>query len=164
MAKRIVTRIGNVFCVEIRNEYKCYFQYIANDWTILNSVVIRVFKRHYPMAYEPNMDEIVHDSVTFYAHTILRAGLNFGAWYKVGTSKELGDTENIMFRAFDDVNYGLRGQTKSTKWRIWKINESIQFVGEMTDAYRKYDIGFIFSYIDIVAKIETGKFFSKMLD
>ena len=25
--KRIVTKIGNVFCVEIENQYKCYFQY-----------------------------------------------------------------------------------------------------------------------------------------
>ena len=28
MAKRIVTKIGDVFCVEIGNEYKCFFQYI----------------------------------------------------------------------------------------------------------------------------------------
>ncbi len=29
--KRIITRIGDIFCIEIDNEYKCYFQYIAKD-------------------------------------------------------------------------------------------------------------------------------------
>ena len=43
MAKRIVTKIGYVFCVEIDNKYKCFFQYVANDMTQLNSSVIRVF-------------------------------------------------------------------------------------------------------------------------
>ena len=28
MAKRIITKVGDVFCVEIDNEYKCFFQYI----------------------------------------------------------------------------------------------------------------------------------------
>ncbi len=59
MAKRIVTKIGDVFCVEVDNEYKCFFQYVANDMTVLNSSVIRVFKEHYPIDYKPNLDEIV---------------------------------------------------------------------------------------------------------
>ena len=72
MAKRIVTKIGDVFCVEVDNEYKCFFQYVANDMTVLNSSVIRVFKEHYPIDYKPNLDEIVRGNVHFYAHTILR--------------------------------------------------------------------------------------------
>ena len=28
MAKRIITKVEDVFCVEIGNEYKCFFQYI----------------------------------------------------------------------------------------------------------------------------------------
>ena len=31
MAKRIVTKIGDVFCVDIDNQCKRYFQYIVND-------------------------------------------------------------------------------------------------------------------------------------
>lgn len=42
--KRIVTRIGNVFCAEIDNECKRFFQYVANDIECLNSSVIRVFR------------------------------------------------------------------------------------------------------------------------
>ena len=102
--KRIVTKIGNVFCVEIKNEFKCYFQYVANDWEQLNSSVIRVFKKRYPIESTPAIDEIIQDEISFYVHTVLRAGIANGAWYKVGTSKEVGDTKNIMFRSYEDVN------------------------------------------------------------
>lgn len=40
MGKRIVTKIGDVFCIEIDGKYKCFFQYIANDLEQLNSSVI----------------------------------------------------------------------------------------------------------------------------
>ena len=49
MAKRIVTKIGDVFCSEIDGQCKRFFQYFAIDSTMLNSSVIRVFKQHYPM-------------------------------------------------------------------------------------------------------------------
>ena len=45
MTKRIITKIGDIFCVEVDNDYKCYFQYVANDMTVLNSSVIRVFAK-----------------------------------------------------------------------------------------------------------------------
>ena len=93
MAKRIVTKIGDVFCVEIDNQCKRYFQYIVNDMEQLNSSVIRVFKLHYPIDYKPIIDDIVKDEVEFYAHTVLRAGIVNNAWYKVGKSKDLGGDE-----------------------------------------------------------------------
>ena len=80
MAKRIVTKMGDIFCVEIDNGYKRFFQYIINDIEALNSSVIRVFKTHYPMDYRPIIEEIVMDEVEFYAHTVLRAGIVYGAW------------------------------------------------------------------------------------
>ena len=93
MAKRIVTKIGNVFCAEIDNEFKCYFQYISNDLYNLNSSVIRVFKKRYPMDSNPTIDQIINDEVAFYAHTILRFGIQFNAWYKIGKSTEIGEKE-----------------------------------------------------------------------
>ena len=54
--KRVVTKIGHIFCIEIDGEYKLFFQYVANDYSYLNSSVIRVFKNKYPMDYKPNMD------------------------------------------------------------------------------------------------------------
>ena len=90
MAKRIVTRIGDIFCTEIDGEYKCYFQYIEKDLSQLNSSVIRAFKRRYPIDATPIIEEIVNDDILFYAHTVLRAGIDYNAWYKVGKYKELG--------------------------------------------------------------------------
>ena len=90
MAKRIVTKIGDVFCVEVDGRYKQFFQYIANDLTCLNSSTIRVFQKEYPMEYKPVVDDIVKDEVMFYAHTVLRFGIQEGVWYKVGKSADLG--------------------------------------------------------------------------
>lgn len=106
MAKRIVTRIGNIFCAEIDGKYKVYFQYIANDTEALNSSVIRGFKRKYPLDYKPNIDEIVKDEVVFYLHTVLREGIENGIWYKVGKSDDLElDKLNRIWFALLDSDY-----------------------------------------------------------
>ena len=104
--KRIVTKIGDVFCAEIDGQYKRFFQYFAIDSTQLNSSVIRVFKRHYPMDYVPVISDIVVGSVEFYAHTMLKGGITANAWYKIGKSSVLVDLQNIIFRVSED--YGLR--------------------------------------------------------
>lgn len=123
--KRIVTKIGNVFCVEMDGRYKCFFQYIANDIEQLNSSVIRVFRKRYPMDYKPDMDEIVAGEVAFYAHTILRAGIANGIWYKVGKTSDIGQKE------LEDVIFGTTGKIRSDvqedvdpreNWRIWDLN------------------------------------------
>ena len=97
--KRIVTKIGHVFCIEIDNQYKCYFQYICNDLHQLNSSVIRVFKKRYPMDYVPVIEDIVNDEVSFYAHTVLKFGIADGAWYRVGKSMDFSesDFDNVLF-------------------------------------------------------------------
>lgn len=156
MVKRIVTRKGDIFCVEIDNKFKVYFQYITTDMTQLNSTVIRVFKKHYPIDYIPNLNEIVKDEVHFYAHTILRQGLYDGAWYKIGSNKDVGDVDNIMFSLFRDVNYA--NKKKSYSWYIWKINQKTEFIGEMKKEYKDYDRGWVYPYTSIIGKIRTGHF------
>ncbi|TGX79996.1 hypothetical protein E5358_14065 [Palleniella muris] len=162
MQKRIVTKIGNIFCVEIDDKNKRFFQYVANDLSQLNSSVIRVFKRKYPMDYVPDMDEIVNDEVDFYAHTVLSAGIRANTWYKVGKHKDVGDTEHIMFKLFDEGN--ISHLTKSYRWYVWYINKEYVDIGEMTDEYRQLDLGLVISYDQIAAKIKTGEFTMKMLD
>ena len=162
MAKRIITKIGDVFCVEIDNEHKSYFQYVANDMTMLNSSVIRVFSRVYPSDYNPVMESIINDNVSFYAHTILRNGILYNAWYKVGNHRDVGNTSDISFRWFDELDFS--GITKSYNWSVWKINGKEQFIGEVSEAYRNIDLGIVFSYNNIVNKIKTGKFLLKHID
>ena len=162
MAKRIVTKIGYVFCIEIEGQYKCYFQYVANDLTQLNSSVIRVSKTRYPIDYVPDIEAIVNDEVYFYAHTILRVGIDAGAWYKVGKSKNIGEPDKIMFKLFSEGDYSQ--MTKSYRWYVWQLNKEHVFIGEQTDAIRGYDLGWVVPYIDIVSKIKTGKFAIRVLE
>ena len=44
MAKRIVTKMGDIFCVEIDNGYKRFFQYIINDIEALKYFVTKIYK------------------------------------------------------------------------------------------------------------------------
>ena len=162
MAKRIITKIGDIFCVEVDNEYKCYFQYVANDMTVLNSSVIRVFSKHYPMDYVPVFDDIVKDDVYFYAHTILRFGILYNAWYKVGKHPDIGNPDEITFRMYNDI--GNWNRSKSYNWVIWKINQKQEFIGEMREKYASIDLGIVLTYKDIVSKITTGSYILKHVD
>lgn len=135
MVKRIVTKIGNIFCAEIDGKYKVYFQYICSDMSQLNSSVIRVFSRRYPMDYVPKMEEIVNDEVQFYAHTILRAGIADGAWTKVGKSTDLGNGEHkqVLFgyclsTIFTKPDNRIIEVNPLEHWFIWHIGEPIQRV------------------------------------
>lgn len=139
MAKRIVTKIGNIFCAEICGKYKSYFQYIANDMTQLNSSVIRVFKRRYPLDANPKMEDVVSDDVSFYAHTVLRWGIEKGVWHKVGKSDNLGleKLSSVWFASFSTSHYDselkqLVDSNPGEYWWIWHVNQPMQHIGMLT--------------------------------
>ena len=155
--RRIVTKIGDVFCIEIDGQYKCYFQYIANDFTQLNSSVIRVFKEKYPINYIPDIDTIIKDNVSFYAHTILKIGIVDNIWCKVGKSNTIGDVSNIYFRNTDDEFMNPIPKI-SYNWFVWRIGEEFVTVGQLNDDSRKYELGTVFHYSQIVKRIRTGNY------
>lgn len=164
MAKRIITKIGNIFCVELDGGAKAYFQYIANDLYNLNSSVIRAFKTHYPLDCNPTMTQIVSDEVAFYAHTVLRAGIQFGAWYKVGKSSEIGETElkKVIFghaqahkTTFPEIKIEMVDPLKN--WWIWHVNEEHQNVGKLPKKYwNSVEPGVVFPYFEIVNRMKYG--------
>ena len=154
MAKRIVTKIGDVFCAEIEGQCKRFFQYFAIDSTMLNSSVIRVFKQHYPMDYIPDISEIIVGEVEFYAHTVLRRGIADGIWYKVGKSLELGDYQDVFFRMNGDIDRVER----SEKWYVWKIGEPFIYVGKLPEKYYEADDGSVMPYENLIARFKTGKY------
>ena len=165
MAKRIVTKVGDVFCVEIDNEYKCFFQYIEKDILQLGSSVIRAFKTRYPMDYKPVIEDIVKDEILFYAHTILRVGIEYGAWYKVGKSKELGlsGLNNVMFG--DVFNYKATPNLQLIEvdylenWTIWKVNEERINIGVLpTEYYEIIEEGGVVPYDEVVTRFRIGYF------
>ena len=165
MAKRIITKVGDVFCVEIDNEYKCFFQYIEKDILQLGSSVIRAFKTRYPMDYKPVIEDIVKDEILFYAHTILRVGIEYGAWYKVGKSKELGlsGLNNVMFG--DVFNYKATPNLQLIEvdylenWTIWKVNEERINIGVLpTEYYEIIEEGGVVPYDEVVTRFRIGYF------
>ena len=158
--KRIVTRIGNVFCAEINNEHKRFFQYVANDIEQLNSSVIRVFKNKYPIDYNPNVEDIVKDKIDFYAHTILKFGIEFNAWYKVGTSKTIGEEyKNVWFGNVSPEIYTNPYLNPAEHWIIWKINQPRIFIGKPNKEYKHLiNRGDVISYIDIINRLTFGHF------
>lgn len=153
MDKRLIRRKGDFFCVEVNSRYKIYLQYIAVDKTQLGSMVIRVFKKHYPMDECVDFDEVAMGEVWFYAHV---HGLGKKCCYKCGKSKILGDTENIMFRIPEE--FDLSKIDVSYRWYVWKINQDEVFVGRLNDVYRKYDMGEVYPITWVCEKILTGKF------
>ncbi len=162
MAKRIVTKIGDVFCVDFQDGTKGYFQYIANDLTILNSSVIRAFKTHYPKDMDISIDDIVKDEIAFYAHTVLRSGIDRNAWYKAGKSMELGigKLEKIIFGQVDENKYSDNKTIDVdplTNWSIWHINKELVNIGTLPKHYiDNIEIGYIFSSINIVHRMKSG--------
>lgn len=74
--KRVYTKIGDVYCAEIDDSFKMYFQYIMDDTSQLTSPVVRVFKTKYPLYYDPVLEDIIRDEIVFYAHVVIRWGLN----------------------------------------------------------------------------------------
>lgn len=155
MVKRIITKIGDVFSVEVSEGTQRYFQYVANDMTQLNSSVIRVFKKKYPVGQVTNFDEIANDEVDFYAHCVLRWGIELGYWQKVGKSQNIGSVE-VFFRDSDD--YGKPEIIVSNKWYVWKINKEFKFIGRLTDKYQSAEIGIVVTPEDIVKRIKTGEY------
>jgi len=157
MAKRIVTKIGDVFCVEIDGKYKCFFQYIAIDFECLNSSVIRVFKKKYTIDYEPVIDEIIDGEIMFYAHTILRVGIADNIWYKVGKSSILGNQDEIYFGLTNDEFVEPMPKV-SNNWYIWRLGEKMEKIGRLEGKHKKVEIGIVFNYRQIIDRITTGKY------
>ena len=158
MAKRVWIRKGDIFCVKIEDLYKVFFQYITDDEIWLRSRVIRVFKKRYPIDMNPEMSEIVNGEIDFYAHAMLRLGVKVGAWEKVGKSSNVGDIENVYFRCHDDVGFYNPNLKKSHRWYVWRINQPFVFIGDLTDEYRKYGIGALFPYTQILYRIQHGRY------
>lgn len=150
MKKRVIIRIGDVFCVEC-HDYKVFFQYVAIDATQLNSQVIRVFHKKYDINSNPSIEEIIKNKVDFYAHTVINIGVCKELWYKMGSCKDLGDINHIYFR--------LLHSAKENNWYVWRINEPTITIGELTEEYRLYDFGWIYACQNVIKRIKEGKYY-----
>ncbi|GAA4314462.1 hypothetical protein [Compostibacter hankyongensis] len=92
------TRIGDVFSVDIEGNYKKYFQLVAFDLAQLNSDVIRVFERKYPLNADPGLSEITNEEVVFYAHCVTKLGIKMNLWKKIGNFHNIGRIDHVLFK------------------------------------------------------------------
>ena len=143
---------GDIFCVNIDNYSKCYLQYVTDETQMLNSSFIRVFKKRYSMDETPQKEDIVKDEISFYAHTMIKVGVKQYAWHRMGNSKSVGDTVNITFRWFGEMDFSRI--SKSFSWRIWRVNKPATFIGELNEQVKKYDLGLVIPPCDIMARIK----------
>lgn len=142
------TKIGDIFVVQISDACKRYFQYIVSDLTQLNSDVIRVFKKIYPIDVEPSLTEIVSDEIDFYAHTTTIAGIELGLWKLSGNIAEVGDVENILFCSTQDL--GDKSVIISERWWVWYIGKERKYVGKWKDEYSKAEYGLVYAPKNII--------------
>ena len=155
MQKRTVIRLGDIFRVKCGDYYK-YFQYVADDMTMLNSRVIRVFKEKYPLGEIPESTEVVKGEIDFYAHTSIKLGIKMGLWKKVGSAPIIGEID-VVFR--DSKDYGENKVEISERWYVWRINEDFRYVGKLEGENRKAEIGIIKAPLGIVERMKTGEYF-----
>jgi len=158
--KRVTIKFGDIFVVKMEDCQK-YFQYVADDMTMLNSSVIRAFREKYPLERTPDFEGVINGEVEFYAHTSLKLGVKMGLWEKVGNNPDTGSTSQILFR--DTKDYGIvRGEKPveiSSKWQVWKINEEFRYVGKLQGENRNAEIGIVKSPAGIVHRMKTGEYF-----
>lgn len=145
--------------MDIGNGICRYFQFIALDLHQLNSEVIRVFEQEYKIDDDINLQEIVHEKVQFYAHTVLFLGVERDLiWTHVGNSLILGDM-NFYFRAANADNLMDMKNDELEEWWVWKIGEDSHFIGKLNSEQKKYELGMIFHPDDILERIKYGEFF-----
>lgn len=153
------TKIGDIFQVILNNNEKKYFHYIANDILQLNSDVIIAFEKSYSVNYVPDLDIIVKDKVDFVAHCVTKLGIKMNLWEKVGNIK-YENFINIHFRCSND--YGAKPGEQvhiSKNWRVWNLYDSdFTKVSMLNEAQQKAEIGIVVSPIDVVTRMQTGKY------
>lgn len=153
MAKRVVTKVGDVFCVKVDDNHKKYMQFIVSDMTGLNSDVVRAFKEKYPLDATPDLADIVKGEVDFYAHCVTSAGIKRGLWEKIGNCIDIGSIEHIIFKCKDDYTR----EDIQDDWRIWRINKEIIHIGTLEEENKKNCyLGAVFPPEDIINKLKTG--------
>ncbi len=148
-------KIGDIFAVKLDETQKKYFQYVADDLSLLSSYVIRAFKKAYNAGEAPDLREVIKDEVQFYAHVFLKVGLKFGFWEKVGHVPQVGKV-NVLFRGTND--FGNPKIKVSEIWYVWKINEPFVRVGKLEGKNRDAEIGVVAAPEDIVNRMRTGKY------
>ncbi len=161
MAKRVITKIGDIFSVPINKKEKKYMQLIAFDLAQLNSDTIRAFNRIYSIDENPSQEEIINDKIDFYAHCVTKFGIKLNLWEQIGNNLNIGNIKDPIFKSTDDYGYKENEQPVkvSHNWYVWRINDKNRTkVGRLEGENRNAEIGLIVNPNDILDRIKTGQY------
>ncbi|AZA75184.1 hypothetical protein [Chryseobacterium indoltheticum] len=161
MAKKLKTKIGDIFSVPINDEEKRYMQLIAFDLTQLNSDVVRIFEKKYFLGENPDMENIIKDNVKVYAHCGCDFGLKLNLWKKEGESSNVGNIKDVLFKGTSEYarKEGEEPTKISNKWYIWRINdENFTQVGKLEGENRNAFIGLVINPLGIVELAKGNKY------
>jgi hypothetical protein len=100
------------------------------------------------------LGKVVKDEVVFYAHVVIKWGIEMELWEKVG-NQPYSDKLDVLFRASKD--YGKQIKV-SNNWRVWRVNEKFQSVGKLEGDFRRAEIGIVVSPPDVVQRMRTGEY------
>lgn len=148
-------KIGDIFATMPNNGFRRFFQYVADDETQLNSQVIRAFKREYELGDNLDLPELVEEDVDFFAHVVIKLGIQLNLWERVGNCQKVGKVD-AYFKASDDI--GDPSVKVSKRWWVWKVNDERRFVGPLTEPYEDAEVGSVINPNSIVNRMWTGKY------
>lgn len=153
--KAPATHIGDVFEIPL-GSCKRHMQFVVVDSSCLGGWGIRVFEKGFSIEASPSVDEIVADCVDFYCLTYaIGQGAADGLWKKVGTSKNLGDLNKMVFR---DYHQGLLPGEKNC-WRVWTACQEIKKYKVLPKRYIGAPPGILITPDHVIDRIRTGRWY-----
>ncbi len=165
MNKRIIVRKGDIFKADLGNGRAKYLQYVMLDPAEMNSEVIRVFNYESKIDEIPDLQEVIRSGVDFFAHVVVKWGVQMGLWKKVGNIPIEKDFVPPYFR---DVplhdKYIRNGKIqfcKTNDWVAWQAGQSFEdrkSIGKLTKETKKYNRGGIMPPVQIIERMKTGSY------
>ena len=87
-------------------------------------------------------------------------GIVFNAWYKVGTSKNIGEGHKEAL--FAD-NLAELNEDPKIHWNVWQFNKQPFIQGKLDKKYAQFiERGGVIPYVDIINRLKFGYFKYKL--
>lgn len=156
---------GDIFKATFENGKSRYMQYILDDPCQLNSNVVRIFNFIGDKDVEYPLNEIISSNADFYTHVIVKWGLEYGFWTKIGNYPIENEFQPPKFRDVFDLDIEVIENKiqyhKTNKWQIWQAGNpfsSRKNIGFLTNEYKKTELGIIFSPGNVYKRMQDGSF------
>lgn len=163
MARRVIIKEGDVFSADLGDGRMRYLQYVMLDPSEMNSEVIRVFKYESTSGTKPDLETMVQSEVDFYAHVVVKWGVQMGFWEKIGNVPIEKDFEPPYFRSVPLTLRNMEGNKiifcKTNDWQAWQAGQEFEDrkpIGYLNEETGKYHRGDIIPPAQIVERMKTG--------